>query len=121
VETVAAQTVQASVENDPVQPTADRGVMPKRTGGPVCGEHGILQCIIGVFGGLAAPPGQPIELGAVAAKQFPEGATITGDMCGEQIGIATTVGGEDGHGRTVASAGRPGTSPLCSVRRRSEQ
>jgi hypothetical protein len=42
-------------------------------------------------------------------------------MCGEQIGIATTVGGEDGHGRTVASAGRPGTSPLCSVRRRSEQ
>jgi hypothetical protein len=42
-------------------------------------------------------------------------------MCDEQVGIAATVDGEAGHGRTVASAWPPGTSPLCSVRRRSEQ
>lgn len=117
---VAAQTVRAGVDNNAVQPTADRRVMPKRTGGPVRGEHRLLQCVIGVLSGLAAPSGQPIELSPVAAKQLSEGVTITGDMCGEQVGIATTVGGEAGHGRTVASTGPPGTSPLCSVRRRSE-
>ena len=104
-----------------MQPTANRSVVTKCTGSPVCGEHGLLQGVVGVFGGLATPPGQPIELGAVAAKQFREGATITGDMCDEQVGIAATVDGEAGHGRTVASAWPPGTSPLCSVRRRSEQ
>ena len=111
---IAAQTVRAGVDNDAVQPTADRSVMPKRAGGPVSGEHGLLQGVIGVLGGLAAPSGQPIKLGPVAAKQLSEGVTITGDMCGEQVGIATTVDGEAGHGRTVASTGPPGTSPCAA-------
>ena len=113
--TVAAHAVSAGIDNDTVQPAAYRGVMSKRAGAAMGRQHGFLKGIVGVFGGMAASPGQPIQLDAMPAKEFLEGAPVTGDMCAEEIGITAVIGGEAGHGRTVTSRARPGTSPLCSV------
>jgi hypothetical protein len=51
-----------------VKPTTHRGVIAETSGGTVCREHGILERVGGIFCGLAAPAGQPIQLHAMALK-----------------------------------------------------
>ena len=47
----------------------------------------------------------------MAVEQLLECTTVTRNVRGEQIGIATTVGGEAGHGRRLTSQAPGGTSP----------
>ena len=77
----------------------------------MCGKHGILQRVGGVFGGLAATPGQSGKLPLMAVEQLLKCTTVTRDVRREQIGITTTVGGEAGHGRRLTSQALVGTSP----------
>jgi hypothetical protein len=57
--TVAAQTIQAGVHDNPVQPAPDCRVATERTGGAVRGEQCLLQGVVGILGGLGTPPRKP--------------------------------------------------------------
>lgn len=81
--TVAAHPISAGIDNDTVQPAPHRGVVPKCAGATMGRQHGFLQGVVGVFGGVAASARQPVQLDAVAVKQFLEGAPVTGDMGAE--------------------------------------
>ena len=63
VSLVAAQPIQASIDDDAVQPTADRGMVPKRCGAAVRRDHRLLQRVLGVLGASGWSAGRP---GAVA-------------------------------------------------------
>jgi hypothetical protein len=67
-----------------MQPAAHRGVVAEAAGVAVRGEQRILQSVVGVFGGLAASPGQPVQPGTVPTDQFGEGLPITTEMRREQ-------------------------------------
>ena len=82
---VAPQPIQACVDDDAVQPAADRRVVAERGRLAVGRQHGVLQGIGGVVGVVAGHLGQPVELPVVAVEQLLEGVPITGDMCGEQL------------------------------------
>ena len=78
------------------------------------GQHGFLQSIVGVFCIPTAPPGEAMQLHAVAPEQFLERPTVTGGVSRKQFGVSALaggVGGKAGHGRTVITATSPGTSP----------
>ena len=66
--TVAAQTISAGVDDDTVQPAPNRGIVAKRTRATMGRQHGFLQGVGGVLGGVAASPRQPIQLGAVTVE-----------------------------------------------------
>jgi hypothetical protein len=81
--TIAAHSISAGIDNDAVQPAPHRGVVPKCAGATMSRQHSFLQGIVGVFGGVAASACQPVQLDAVAVKEFLEGAPVTGDMGAE--------------------------------------
>jgi amidase len=43
-------------------------------------EHGLLDGVVGVLGGLAAPPGEAVQLGSVPPEQFREGVAVAAGM-----------------------------------------
>ena len=111
---VAAQPIQASIDDDAVQPTADRGMMPKRCGAAVRRDHRLLQRVLGVLGAAAGQPGDPVQLPVVAKKQLLEGVAIARDMSRQQLGVATfwtlLANLRGAHRRTVTNDPMPGTS-----------
>ena len=109
--TVAAQTIQTGVHDNPVQPAADCRVATERAGRAVHGEQSLLHGVVGILGGLSTPPRKPMQLHAMTPNQFLERAAVTGDVGGKQIGVAAIVGVQAGHGRTLASVAARGTSP----------
>ena len=83
----AAQPVQARVDDDAVQPTAHRGVVPKRAGAAVRGEHGVLQRVFGVLGAAGGEPRKPVQLPLMAVEQLVEGVAVAGDVGCQQLGV----------------------------------
>lgn len=114
--TVAPQPVQAGIDDNPVQPTADCRVVTERAGRSVRGEQGLLQGVVGILGGLATPPRKPMQLRAMAPNQLLKRTAVTGDVSGKQSGVAAIVGFQAGHGRTLASVAVRGTSPCPTGR-----
>jgi len=111
---VAAQPIQAGIEHDAVQPTADGRVVAKRSGRSMCRQHRVLQGILSVVRATGGEPGQPPQPAVVAAVELTECVAITGHMCGQQLGVAAI---RLSHGRTVTSGARGGTSPRRPVHR----
>ena len=115
VSLVAAQPVQASIDDNTVQPTADRGVVPKRCGAAVRRDHRLLQRVLGVLGAAAGQPGDPVQLPVVTEKQLLECIAIARHVSRQQFGVATLSGTllpnlRGTHGRTVTNDPLPGTS-----------
>jgi hypothetical protein len=112
---VATQPIQAGIDDDAVQPTADRGMVPKRRGAAVRRDHRLLQRVLGVLGAAAGQPGDPVQLPVVAEEQLLEGMAIAGDVSRQQFGVATLFATllpnlRGAHGRTVTNDPMPGTS-----------
>ena len=105
---VAAQPIQAGVDDDAVQPAADRGVVAKRAGAAVGRDHGLLQRIFGVLGATTGQPGKPVQVPVVAVEQLLEGVAVTRDMSSQQFCVAALFC----HGRTLTNRRLPGTSPV---------
>lgn len=112
---IAPQTVSASVHNDTVQPAAHRGIVAEEAGTAVRAQHRVLYGVVGVLVGRAAAPGHAVELIVMAAEQLAECAPVAGGMGGEEIGIAgggdcVTVGGKTGivHGADSSHSGPDG-------------
>ena len=70
-----------------MQPTADRGVVPERTGAAMRRKHGFLQGVLGVLRDPGGQPRQPVQLSLMALEQFGEGVAVTCDMSGQQLGV----------------------------------
>src|SRR3984885_92529 len=85
VSLVAAQPIQASIDDDAVQPTADRGMVPKRSGAAVRRDHRLLQRVLGVLGATAAQPGDPVQLPVVAEEQLLESIAIARGVSRQQL------------------------------------
>ena len=62
-------------------------------------QHRLLDCVVGVFVGQAAPSRRTVQPGPVAAEEFVECAAIAGGVRAEQIGIAESGGRKAGHVR----------------------
>ncbi len=113
---VAAQSVQASVDNDAVQPTAHRGVVPKRCGAAVRRDHRLLQRVFGILGAATGQPGKPVQLSVVAVEQLLEGIAVARDVSSQEFGVAALCWmfllnlARGAHGRTVTNRRIPGTS-----------
>ena len=112
---VAAQPIQASIDHDAMQPTANRGMVPKRCGAAVRRDHRLLQRVLGVLGAAAGQPGDPVQLPVVAEEQLLEGVAIARDVSRQQFGVATLSGTllpnlRGAHRRTVTNDPMPGTS-----------
>ena len=107
---VAPQSILAGVHHDTVQPTAHRRVIPEGPGAAVHREHGLLDGVVGVLGGLAAPAGEAVKLGSVPPEQFREGVAVAAGMGAEQVCVGadgSEVGGWSGH-RSDVSQPEPG-------------
>jgi hypothetical protein len=112
---VAPQPIQASIDDDAVQPTADCCMVPKRSGAAVRRDHRLLQRVLGVLGAAAAQPGDPVQLPVMAEEQLLERIAIARDVSGQQFGVATLSGTllpnlRGAHRRTVTNDPMPGTS-----------
>jgi hypothetical protein len=101
----ATKPVQAGVDDDAVQPAADRGVVPKRTGASVGREHGVLQRVFGILGSAGGQPGKAVQMSLVTVEQLAEGVAVAGDMGGQQLGVtAFSLNlSPHTHGRTVTN------------------
>jgi hypothetical protein len=83
----APQPVQAGVDHDPVQPAADRGVIPEGTGAAVRRQHGVLQRVFCILATAGGQPRQPVQLAVMTSEQLGESVAIAGDVGCQQLGV----------------------------------
>ena len=102
---VAPQPVEARVDDDAVQPAADRGVVAEGRGAAVCRQHRILQGISGVLGIAAGDPRQPVQLAVVTVEQLLERVPVTGHVGRQQLGVRPVDSPTAPHSRTLNGAG----------------
>lgn len=62
-------------------------------------QHGVLDGVVGVLGGVTAPPRHAVEPIAVTPEQLPEGVAVAGEMGVEQFRVAAVR--HAGHGADI--------------------
>ncbi len=114
---VAAQPVQACVDNNAMEPAADGGVVSKGAGTAVRRGHRVLQGVLSVLDATAGQPGDSVQLAVVTVEQLLEGVPVACDVGGQQFGVAPLFMKllsnlvPEAHGRTVTNRWIAGTSP----------
>lgn len=72
-------------------------------------QHGFLYGVVRVLSGTTAPPGGPVQLGAVTPEQFGERVAVARQVGRQQFAVgagAGVLGDETGH---AADSIQPGT------------
>ncbi len=80
---VTAYPVQTGVDDDAVQPAADRSIIAERARAAVRSEHRVLERVGRVLGVAAGEARQPVQLAVVAIEQLLECIAVPGRMCGQ--------------------------------------
>ncbi len=86
-ELVAAQTIQARIDHNAIQPAADRGIMAKRPCGAVRREHRVLQRVVRVVGIPAGELRESVQLAVVAVEELLERVPVAVDVRDQQLGV----------------------------------
>ena len=109
--------VEAGVHDDAVQPGPNSGVGAEVRGGAVCGEQGLLKCVVGVLAGVGGAERDLPEMIAVAQHELAERVGIAGDVRAQQREIAAVGPVRMWHGTWFRLARMRHRSPLPNARR----